>query len=475
MQPLRIGGKLRRLRQEKRITQAQMAAELGISPSYLNLIESNQRPVTVSVLLKLAERFQVDLAALSGEGDERLHGELMEALSDPLFEAADVKVPDIRELVTNLPAMGRAFLALYDAYRRGGAPDIALGADADAESAAGAIPSEEVTDFLQRRANYLPELEEAADLLWAENGLSLFTLQQDLVKVLSTRYAVDVEIVDAERMPGVLRRYNPLTRRLHLSELLPSSSRTFQLAHQIAFLGFRRDIELIVSGGKFSTPEADKLAASALANYFAAAVMAPYARFLEAARATRHDLAVLQRRFGLSFEQVCHRLTTLRAPGEEGVPFHLIRVDSAGNISKRFSASGIQIARFGAACPRWNVYDAFATPGMMRVQVSKMPDGTAFFCVARTLTPAGRQVVRGGLPQRAGTLAIGLGCPLSYAREMLYADGLNLDDPQIITPIGVSCRTCPRQDCADRAMPSLTQKLLIDENTRGLSTYSGVG
>lgn len=471
MKSLRIGGKVRRLRQEKRLSQTQMAGELGISPSYLNLIESNQRPVTAAVLLRLAEKFQIDLASLGGEDDERLQGDLMEALSDPLFDAADVKSSDVRELVTTLPALGQAFLALYDAYRRGPSASKPEDGDPDAEPV-GAIPSEEVTEFIQRRGNYFPELEEAADLLWVENGLALFTLQQDLVKVLNTRYAVDVEIVEAARMPGLLRQYNPLNRRLLLSELLPLPSRTFQLAHQIAFLGFRRDIESVVHSGKFSTPEADKLAASALANYFAAAVMAPYSRFHEAARATRYDLAIVQKRFGLSFEQVCHRLTTLRGPGSEGVPFHLIRVDSAGNISKRFSASGIQIARFGAACPRWNVYDAFATPGMLRVQVSRMPDGQSFFCVARTVSPAGRMVMRGGLPQRVGMLSIGLGCALGHAREMVYADGLNLDDPQIVTPIGVSCRVCPRTDCTDRAMPALAQRLVIDENRRGLSTYS---
>jgi len=471
MKSLRIGGKLRRLRQERRLSQAQMANELSISPSYLNLIESNQRPVTVPVLLRLAERFQIDLASLSGEDDTRLHTDLMEVLSDPLFEAADVKTSDVKELVSQLPAMGRAFLALYDAYRRGGASDFMPGDDPDAEPAAG-IPSEEVTDFIQGHRNHFAELEAAAEHLWFENGLALFTLQQDLVKVLSMRFAVDVEIASAEAMQGLLRQYNPLTRRLLLSELLPLPSRTFQLAHQIAFLGFRREIETLVSGGKFSTPEADALAASALANYFASAVMAPYDRFLEAARATRYELNTLQHRFGLSFEQVCHRLTSLQRPGKEGIPFHLIRVDIAGNISKRFSLSGIHIARFGAACPRWNVYDAFATPGMMRVQVSKMPDNSSFFCVARTLHPAGRTVMRGGLPQRAGTLAIGLGTALTNARDICYADGLNLEDPQIITPIGVSCRTCPRQDCSDRAMPALAQRLVIDENKRGLSTYS---
>ena len=218
--------------------------------------------------------------------------------------------------------------------------------------------------------------------------------------------------------------------------------------------------------------EADALARSALANYFAGAVMAPYARFHAAAKAVRYDVDVLRHRFGLSFEQTCHRLTTLRRPGQEGVPFHLTRVDIAGNISKRFSASGIHIARFGAACPRWNVYDAFTTPGMLRVQVSRMPDGSSFFCIARTIEAPARAASRGGLPSRVGQQAVGLGCALPFARELVYADGLSLDDPQIVTPIGVTCRTCPRTDCSDRALPSLSQKLEIDENRRGLSTYA---
>ncbi|MCA3630057.1 MAG: DUF2083 domain-containing protein [Methylobacterium sp.] len=471
MRSLRIGGRVRRMRQERRLSQSQMAGELGISPSYLNLIESNQRPVTASVLLRLAEKFQIDLGSLSAEEDGRLATDLMEALSDPMFESADVKATDVRDLAATLPALGQAFVTLYHAYRRGGSSDGALGMG-DSEGASASIPSEEVSDFIQRHFNHFPTLEEAAENLWVDHGLALFTLQQDLVKVLAERFAVDVEIAATESMRGLLRAYNPLTRRLQLSELLTSPSRTFQLAHQIAFLGFRREIDALVSGGRFSTPEADSLAASALANYFAAAVMAPYPRFLDAAKTSRYDTTILKHRFNLSFEQVCHRLTTLRRPGAEGVPFHLIRVDIAGNISKRFSSSGIHIARFGAACPRWNVYDAFATPGMLRVQVSRMPDGSSFFCIARTLTPGGRQVMRGGLPARAGMLAIGLGCPLGHAKELVYADGLNLEDPTIVTPIGVSCRTCSRADCSDRAMPALAQRLIIDENRRGLSTYS---
>jgi predicted transcriptional regulator/transcriptional regulator with XRE-family HTH domain len=472
MKAMRIGGKLRRLRQDRRLTQIQMAEALEISPSYLNLLESNQRPVTVRVLLKLAEKFQVDLASLAGDEDERLQAALMEAFSDPLFDSADVKANDIRDLATSMPALGRAVLSLYDTLKRApGGTSVQAGDDA-ADGASLAIPSEEVTEFLQKRLNHFPDLEEAAEQLWVENGLAIHTLQRDLMQLLATRYAVDVEIAPVETMDGTLRRYNPLTRRLELSEMLPLSSRTFQLGVQIALLAFRREIEALIGGGKFSTPEADALARAALASYFAAAVMSPYQRFLEAARSTRYDITVLQHRFGLSFEQACHRLTTLRRKGQEGVPFHLIRVDIAGNISKRFSASGIHMARFGAACPRWNVYDAFATPGILRVQVSEMPDRARFFCVARTIRPSGRGLGRSGLMQTGGQLAIGLGTSVQHAKDIVYADGLNLDDTQIITPIGVSCRTCPRNDCADRAVPSMHQRLELDENRRGLSAYA---
>ena len=253
-----------------------------------------------------------------------------------------MKTSDVRDLVSGLPAVAHAVVDLYEAFRRRVSvlgSNVEAGEDASESGAAG-LPSEEITEFLQRRLNHFPQLEEAAEALWVEHGLSLHTLHQDLIKLLSQRFAVDVEIAPSDRMRGELRRYNPLNRRLELSEMLALPSRTFQLAHQLAFLALRSEIEAIVSAGKFLTPEADALARSALANYFAAALLMPYGRFLAAARQTRYDINVLQHRFDVSFEQVCHRLTTLRRPGDEGVPFHLIRVDIAGNISKRFSASG---------------------------------------------------------------------------------------------------------------------------------------
>jgi predicted transcriptional regulator/transcriptional regulator with XRE-family HTH domain len=474
MKTMQIGGKLRRLRQERRLTQTQMAQELGISPSYLNLIESNRRPVTVRVLVQLADKLRVEIASLASDGDERLSSELMEALSDPIFEEHDVKASDVREFVATLPSLGHALLALYRSHHHGAVAttDRAAGTlDAPSEPGLTGLPTEEVSDFMEQRLNHFEALETAAEELWRDNGISLHTLHHDLIRVLTQKLAVQVEIVPSARMPGLLRNYNPLTRRLELSEMLPLPGRTFQLAHQIAFLTHRPLLDLLSAGGKFTSGASDALARGALANYFAAAVMMPYDRFIEAARTTRHDIDVLQSRFGVSFEQVCHRLTTLRRPGSEGIPFHLIRVDIAGNISKRFSGSGIHIARFGAACPRWNVYDAFTTPGMIRVQVSAMPDGQTFFCLARTVEASGRSGPRAGLQQRPEKRAIALGCAIHHARDIVYSDGLDLDDKQIVTPIGVSCRTCPRTDCAERASPPLAHPLEIDENRRGYSAY----
>jgi len=472
MKAMRIGGRLRRLRQENRLTQAQMARELGISASYLTLLESNQRPVTVRVLLKLVERFHVDLQDFTTDTDQRLSLELMEAFSDPIFEGAEVKNTDVQELVSLLPAVGRAVIDLYEAYRRHLPADATSSAGEDASEAPPvSIPSEEVTECIQKRLNYFSELEEAAERLWLENELSVHTLHQGLIDVLRQRYATEVAIRPADAMKGRSRRYDQLARRLEISEMLPPASRVFQIAHQIAYLGHHAVLDRITAAGGFSSSDAEALMRTALANYFAAAVMMPYRLFADAAKDTRYDIDILKNRFGVSFEQVCHRLTTLRRPGQEGVPFHFIRVDIAGNISKRFSASGIHIARFGAACPRWNVYDAFSTPGMLRVQLSRMPDGSTFFCVARTTGRATAFSPTSGLPHRVGQRAIGLGCDVRHAGEIVYADGLNLADPQIATPIGVSCRTCPRTDCAERAMPSLFQKLHIDENVRGPSAY----
>ena len=365
-------------------------------------------------------------------------------------------------------------LGLYRAYESATARVESLAATlSDGDESPGArthAPSEEVNDLIQRRGNYFPALEEAAEGLWKKGRIDGDDLYGALKEHLREAHGVTVQVARWGDERGVLRRYDPERKRVVLSELLPTRSRNFQLAHQVALLSLHEEIDRIVDEGELSSDESRALARVALANYFAGALVMPYRRFLEAARAERYDLDVLGRRFRVGFEQVAHRLTTLRRKGMEGVPFHMLRIDVAGNISKRFSGSGIRFARFSGACPKWNVFAAFLTPGMIRVQVSRMPDNGEFFCIARTI-----QKDSGGYHQQPPIQAIGLGCKLEHAKELTYAAGINLDDPAIVVPVGVTCRTCERSDCAQRALPSVRHPLHIDDNVRRLSLYMGPG
>ncbi len=465
-----LGHKLRRLRREQGRTQAQMASAIGISTSYLNLIENNRRAVTVPVLLKLAQAFDINLRSFTEDDEARLAGALVEVFSDSLLEEHTVNETDLRELAARLPDAGRAVLDLYRAYRsaRDDAQTLAerLSDGRASGLEATAPPSEEVTDFIQERTNHFPELEEAAERLWREAGLDHRNLHRGLVDHLAQTYAVEVETTAAEASMGAVRRFNPVTRKLQLSEVLPANSRDFQLAHQIGLLSCGKILDRLVAGTKLSTADAESLCRVALANYFAGAVVLPYAPFLEAARTLHYDIELLGQRFSAGFEQVCHRLTTLHRPGATGVPFHLLRVDIAGNISKRFSASGIHIARFGGGCPLWAAHAAFLTPGRIRTQVSRMPDGATYFCIARTVTKGG-----GGHHVPPSTYAVEVGCEIGHARELVYAHGISLDNGGAAVPIGVGCRMCERMDCRQRAFPPLQDRLNVDVNVRGLSAY----
>jgi predicted transcriptional regulator len=317
--------------------------------------------------------------------------------------------------------------------------------------------------------NYFPELEEGAEDLWKRARLEAEELYPGLIRYLDKQHGVHVRMARGGAERGVLRRFDAVKKILTLSELLPTRSRTFQLAHQIALFTQHAKIDRIVTDGRLTSDESRALARVALANYFAGAVILPYAPFLEACRQERYDVDVIGRRFRVGFEQVSHRFTTLRRPGMEGVPFHMIRIDVAGNISKRFSASGIHFARFSGACPRWNVFAAFMTPGLIRIQLSRFTDGSTYFCIARTIHKDS-----GGYHTQQPVQSIGLGCRVEHARELVYSDGIDLDNAQLATPVGVTCRLCERSDCEQRAFPSIRHPLHVDENVRGVSLYAPV-
>jgi predicted transcriptional regulator/transcriptional regulator with XRE-family HTH domain len=469
----RLGAKVRSLRRREGLTQVQLASRLDISASYLNLIESNRRPLPAPLLIKLAQLFGVDVGSFGADEDARLVHDLVEACADPIFDTFDLTSTDLRDLAINHPQIARAVIALYSSFKeqRGASDELASrlddgGGDGPVIERT-RLPSEEVNDFIQKHSNHFPDLEDGAEELCKRARVDIDEVYSGLVRFLEKHQGVHVKIARGEAARGVVRRFDPDTKVLTLSELLPTRSRTFQVAHQAALLTQRGRIDRIVADPQLTNDESRAIARVVLANYFAGAMMMPYAAFLEACRQERYDLDVIGRRFRVGFEQVCHRYTTLRRPGSEGVPFHMIRIDVAGNISKRFSASGIHFARFSGACPRWNVFSAFLTPGMIRMQVSRFTDGSTYFCIARTIHKDS-----GGYHAPQPVQTIGLGCRIEHAREIVYADGIDLDNAQMATPVGVTCRTCERSDCEQRAFQSIRHPVHVDENVRGPSLYA---
>lgn len=469
-----LGGKVRFLRRKKEMSQAALADKLGISASYLNLIENNRRPLTAPLLIRLAQIFQVDLQEFAASDDSRLVSDLVEAFGDPVFDHHSLSTPDLRELASSSPHVARAVLSMYGAYAEARAQVATLSERlSEGERVAGVsptgLPSEEVSDFIERRGNFFAELEERAEALWQRAELFAEDVYGGLVRYMQSAYGTRVELLKSGEGGKAMRSYDPRTRVISLSELLPPRSRRFQLGHQVGLITQSDIIDQLTQNDALTTPQARALARVALANYFAACLFMPYRPFWEAARNERYDVELLGHRFGTSFEQVCHRLTTLRRPGFEGVPFHFLRIDIAGNISKRFSGSGIQIARYSGACPRWNVHAALLTPGMIRVQISQMPDGSRYFCIARTVRSD-----RGGYHMPHTVHAIGVGCDVRYARAMVYADGVDVENVDAAVPVGVTCRVCERLDCEQRAFPPIQHPLQIHENVRGVSFYAPV-
>lgn len=465
-----LGHKIRRLRRELNLTQAQMAERLGLSPSYFNLIENNQRPATVPLLLKLGQVFEIDITSFADTDEVRLVGQLTEVFGDPLFQDSDIKKHDLRELASAAPTLGQAVLDLYQAYREAHEAVRALAervADRDKLQLlqTKAFPLEEVRDFFQHHENHFPEIEDAAEALRQQAQLVQGELRRGLTDYLERIHQVRVKRMPVEVMGSAIRRYDYHSRRLLLSELLSPQQRAFHLAVKVGILEHKALFDRIVAEGDFGSEESRGLARVGLANYFAGAVLLPYEQFFQTARELRYDIELLQHRFDASFEQVCHRLTTLQRPSARGVPFFMIRVDKAGNVSKRFSATPLQFARFGGACPRWNVYDAFAVPGVLHTQLAEMPDGSPYFFIARSITKTG-----GGYRSPPQRFALALGCEAQHADQIVYADGLRLGGDAAV-PIGVNCRLCERLDCSQRAFPPLNHALIVDQDLRGHSAF----
>lgn len=465
------GPRIRRVRREMGLTQARMAEDLGISASYQNLIERNQRPLTARLLLRLAEVYDIELRGLAGDEEAAAMAGLREVFADPMFAGAGVSEHELRDLVATCPAAAGAVAMLYRAYRdtRMSASTLAeriAGGDEAAGGDGARFPVEEVRDLFHDRNNHFPELDDAGEALFDGAGLGADEPYVALRTRLKERHGVQVRIVPVEVAGAALRRYDYHRRSVFLSEALAQTGRNFQLAFQIGLFELRETIDRLVAGAGLSSEQSRRVCRVGLASYFAGALLLPYGRFRDTAEELRYDIEALGRRFGASFEQVCHRLTTLQRPGARGIPLFVIRLDSAGNVTKRFSAGSFPFARSGGACPRWNVHDVFRNPGQIFTQIVQMPDETTYFSVARTVSRPGWNL---RAPDQL--LAVGLGCEISYAPRMAYFDGIDAAalDP---TPIGINCRLCERPDCYQRAHPPLHHRLTVDENVRGMSPFS---
>jgi XRE family transcriptional regulator, fatty acid utilization regulator len=459
-----LGARLKRLRRERGLNQSQMADELGISGSYLNHLEHNQRPVTAGILLRLAETFDVDVKAFASEGgDGGGATQLGEIFSDPMLADLGVSRYELVELADNVPTVAegitRLYTALRDLHRHPQEPDTG-GADPRVLI----TPETWVRDYIQAQRNHYPELEEASETLGGALAHPL-SVSEPLRQRLKDAWGVEVRVVDPEILEDASQHYDAQRRVLMLSSMLRPENRTFGIAYQLALLEFAQIIARMLETARPPDPGSRRLLHMSFANYAAGAIMMPYGKFLRAAEEHRYALDRLTAQFGANIEQVAHRLTTLGRPGAKGVPFFMLRVDPAGNISKRYAGESFPFSHFGGTCPRWHLHTAFQTPGQTIRQLIETPDGQRFFTLSRTI----ERPIRPDLRDDA-LLAIGLGCDAKHAHRIAYADGLDLAGTAA-TPVGPACSICPRLQCAYRATPPAGRMLAVEENRKSISPY----
>ena len=464
-QKIFAGAKIRHVRDAAGLNQATFAERVGISASYLNQIENNQRPLTAQVMVALAQTFSLDIGTFAHEDSEKIISDLREALADPVFGGVVPNGQDLKTIATNAPWFAHAFLGLHVAFRRVGerlhALDEVYATGQEGERAPGTLmPYEEVRDFLHYRSNYFDGLDQAAEELAETIFGSVAARPDTLASYLFSKHAIRIETRAVEPNSRFMRQLDRKAKVLWVREGIDPSSAAFLMAQQIGLLEQPAEIEAIVASAKFRTEDAAAITRLALANYYAGAVLMPYERFLEAARRTRYDAERLGFMFGTSFEQVGHRFSTLQKPNAKGVPFYFVRFDRAGNIIKRHSSTRFQFARFGGTCPLWNVHEALEAAGRTLVQIAEMPDGVRYLCVARAVTKSGGSHLA---PPRH--YALGIGCELTHAADVVYADQLEIKTAPV-TLVGVSCRMCERHECPQRAAPPIDRALTVDPDRR---------
>jgi predicted transcriptional regulator/transcriptional regulator with XRE-family HTH domain len=446
--------------------QAAMARVLGISVSYLSQLENDDRPLTAKVKAALAEAYPVDWAAFDNREGEQLLGAFAHALAQPDVIGPALEAERIEKLHLQFPEFAARYVDLHRAFRqtheRLNMVEEAIANDMAAQAR---MPWEMVRDWFHDTGNYVHALDVVAEELRGEIGAFDRLGEAEMATALRERHGVALEI--GETHSGLLRHYDESAKELFINAATPPESRRFLIALQLMRLSASTIIEDVVKSAALQVPGADRLLEVGLANYAAGALMMPYASFRKAAREVRHDIDRLARQFGVSFEQACHRLSTLQRPGMRGIPFFFCRVDMAGNITKRHSATRLQFARFGGACPLWIVHEAVAIPDRIVTQLGETPDGVRYVSMAKGLVKPSGSYSR--LPRR---YAVALGCEIEHAANFIYADGMQLHDEAAATPIGVTCRLCPRQSCDQRAFPPTDRPIRVDPDNRDVVPYS---
>ena len=452
-QSLFAGPNVRRIRRRAGLTQAAMAATLGISASYLNLLERNQRPLSARLLLAMAQHFDFDPRSLGSHEEAGGVDGLRRRLADTLFDDLGIDREEVVEWLNAAPQAAVAFARLYD--RAGTTPD------GDAQD-----PTLLARREIERWRNHFADLDAAAEALADELRLSDGEIGAAMAERLRRRHQLSLRILPADVMPDHLRRLDLHARQLQLAEMLDPASRTFQIAVQLAQLEQRDAVRALVAGTGLTDRAAQRLVQRHLYAYFAAALIMPYGRLMRACEASGYDIPILQRRFGVGFEQLAHRLTTLQRVGQRGLPFFMLRIDRAGQISKRLTgASTALFLDSPESCPLWNAHAAFERAGQMAVQHVALEDGSRWFTLARTVKASGAS--QGG----EADFVVVLGLDAALAGQLAAARGQSLR-AEDATAIGPGCARCHRPDCMQRSLAPRGAALKFDDRARGLTPFT---
>jgi predicted transcriptional regulator/transcriptional regulator with XRE-family HTH domain len=462
-----IGPRLRQLRKERGETQAAMASALGISATYVNLLENNQRSLSLQVLMRFSDAYGVDWRELVEEDGANLLADLRNVVQDPIFGDDKPDLHELRSALDHCPKLARNMLRLHKTYRTLSERVLSNStAEGDSSTVFGVTPESMVHDVFRKNRNHFPTLEAAAEDFRKGEDIATDEVYSYLKARLARKFGIAVIPTAVNDLPDTLRLYDEENRQILISDALDYPNRVFQLTHVLGLMEYGDTIDAVIERAEINEPRGQARCRVELANYFAAAMLMPYEDFLSAAHKNLYDFDHLAALFGVSFEQACHRATTLQRDGAQGVPFFFLRIDKAGNVTKRFNATSFHLAEHGGACPRWNIHLCFRTPGHTLSQFVEMPDGSKYFTINRTVD----RPSTGHLSQD-NRLAITLGCSIEHASKLVYASLYQLTDPNLTTPIGINCRLCPRQHCAQRAHQPIHLDLPIDENRRGSTRF----